>query len=175
LENIRKAIRTVPDFPRPGIQFKDITPLLQDPALSREITEAFVKHLKDLRLDAIVGIESRGFLFGFMLAARLGLPFVLVRKSGKLPYKTIGTEYALEYGTAKVEMHVDALRPGWNVLIHDDLLATGGTAAAAAKLVQLQGAQVAGFAFVVELGFLEGRKQLREYSENILSLVGYSD
>lgn len=173
MQNIRNAIRNVPDFPKPGIQFKDITPLLEDPQLSREIVDAFEEKLRGMKIDAIVGVESRGFLFGFALAARLHVPFILVRKSGKLPYKTIGTEYALEYGTARVEMHVDALREGWNVLVHDDLLATGGTAEAAAKLIGMQKARVAGFTFVVELGFLNGRKRLEAYSDKVLSLVAY--
>ncbi|TND07754.1 MAG: adenine phosphoribosyltransferase [Bacteroidetes bacterium] len=173
VEKIRQAIRTVPDFPKPGIMFKDITPLLQDPELSREITEELALQLAGKQIDAIVGVESRGFLFGFALAAALKVPFILVRKSGKLPYKTIATEYALEYGTAKVEMHTDALKAGWNVLIHDDLLATGGTAAAAARLVEMQNARVAGFAFIVELGFLNGRAALTGYTDEIISLVSY--
>jgi adenine phosphoribosyltransferase len=173
MEIIRNAIRTVPDFPKPGIQFKDITPLLQDPAIGKEIVREFVSRLTNYRADAILGVESRGFLFGYLLAVEMGIPFVPIRKSGKLPWKTIGVEYALEYGTAKVEMHEDALNAGMNVIIHDDLLATGGTASAAAKLAQMKQANVSAFAFVVELDFLKGREQLKNYSENIVSLVNY--
>ena len=173
MDAIRKAIRDVPDFPKPGILFKDITPLLLDPALGKQIVAEFIERLKGTPVDAILGVESRGFLFGYLLAVEMGVPFVPIRKSGKLPWKTIGVEYALEYGTAKVEMHQDALQPGMNVIIHDDLLATGGTAAAAAKLATMQQAKVSAFTFVVELGFLNGRKGLEEYSGNIISLVSY--
>jgi adenine phosphoribosyltransferase len=171
-EKITSAIRDVKDFPKPGIVFKDITPIFHDQTLCREITDEFVNNIEG-KIDAIVGIESRGFLFGLLLAHRLHVPFILVRKSGKLPYEVISHEYALEYGTSKIEMHIDSIRPGWRVLVHDDLLATGGTAGAAASLVQKQRAEVAGFAFLVELDFLEGRKKLEEFSKNILSLVHY--
>jgi adenine phosphoribosyltransferase len=174
VEKIKGAIRDVPDFPKPGIIFKDITPIFYDQSLCREITEAFVDIFKGEKIDAIVGVESRGFLFGLLLANRLHVPFVLVRKSGKLPYKVISHEYDLEYGSAKIEMHIDAIKPGWNVLVHDDLLATGGTAAAAAHLIKQQGASVAGFAFLVELEFLGGGKKLEQFSDNIISLVHYS-
>ena len=171
-EKIKAAIRDVKDFPKPGIMFKDITPVFHDQSLCRDITEAFAAKVEG-KIDAVVGIESRGFLFGMLLAHKLHLPFILVRKSGKLPYEVISHEYALEYGTSKIEMHIDSIKPGWKVLIHDDLLATGGTAGAAASLVQKQKAEVAGFAFLVELDFLEGRKKLEEFSKNILSLVHY--
>lgn len=173
MDIIRNAIRNVPDFPKPGILFKDITPLLQDPKMGKIIVERFVERMKDIPVDAILGVESRGFLFGYLLAVEMGIPFIPIRKSGKLPWKTIGVEYALEYGTAKVEMHEDALQPGMNVMIHDDLLATGGTAAAAAKLANMKEANVAAFTFVVELGFLNGREALKPYSEKIISLVEY--
>ncbi|MBI3510954.1 MAG: adenine phosphoribosyltransferase [Bacteroidetes bacterium] len=173
MDSIRKAIRNVPDFPKPGINFKDITPLLQDPELGIEIVSAFAERLEKIPVDAIVGIESRGFLFGYLLAMEMNVPFIPIRKSGKLPWKTIGVDYALEYGTARVEMHEDALEAGMHVLVHDDLLATGGTAAAAAQLVRMKKAKVSAFAFVVELDFLEGRKNLISYSENIISLVNY--
>jgi len=137
------------------------------------IIDGFVSKLKGMKIDAIVSTESRGFFFGFLLANRMGLPLIPLRKPGKLPYKTISHEYSLEYGTASVEMHIDALKKGWNVLIHDDLLATGGTAEASAVLIKRQQANVAGFAFVVELGFLGGRKILERYSPNIISLVNY--
>ncbi len=169
---IKAFIRDVPDFPKPGILFKDITPIFSNQSLCNDITDAFIENLTT-KPDAIIGIESRGFLFGMLLANKLNIPFVLVRKAGKLPYKTISTEYALEYGTSKIEMHVDALKPGMNVLIHDDLLATGGTAAAAAQLVKLQGANVSGFNFVVGLSFLNGEEKLKLHSNNITCLVQY--
>jgi adenine phosphoribosyltransferase len=172
-EKIKSSIRDVPDFPKQGIVFKDITPILKDAELCSEIIDGFILQLKGMKIDAIVSTESRGFFFGFLLANRMGLPLIPLRKPGKLPYKTISHEYNLEYGTASVEMHIDALKKGWNVLIHDDLLATGGTAEASAVLIQRQQAKVAGFAFVVELGFLDGRKILESYSPNIISLVNY--
>lgn len=174
LENkIKSSIRDVPDFPIKGITFKDITPILKDSKLCTAIADGFIEQLKEMKIDAIVSTESRGFFFGFLLANKMGLPLIPLRKPGKLPYKTISHEYELEYGKAKVEMHVDALKKNWNCLIHDDLLATGGTAEASAILIQRQNAKVAGFAFVVELGFLGGRKKLEKYSENIISLVKY--
>jgi adenine phosphoribosyltransferase len=173
MQEIINAIRNVPDFPKPGIQFKDITPLLLDAKLGKQIIAEFVSRLKSTKIDAIAGIESRGFLFGYLLAVEMNVPFIPVRKSGKLPWKTIGCDYALEYGTARVEMHEDAVTPGMNVLIHDDLLATGGTAGAAATLVQMAGGNVAGFAFIVELEFLGGAKKLSSYSENLISLATY--
>ncbi|HTL80444.1 MAG TPA: adenine phosphoribosyltransferase [Bacteroidia bacterium] len=170
---IREAIRNVPDFPKPGILFKDITPLLQDPALGKLIVGRFMERLAGIKIDAICGVESRGFLFGYLLAVEMGVPFVPVRKSGKLPWKTIGVDYALEYGTARIEIHEDAIKPGMKVMIHDDLLATGGTAGATAKLVQMMKADVSAFTFVVELDFLEGRKHLLPYSSEVISLVNY--
>jgi adenine phosphoribosyltransferase len=172
VEQIRKAIRDVPDFPKPGIMFKDITPVFEDQELCTRIVDAFIEKLTK-KPDAIVGIESRGFLFGILLANKLNVPFVLVRKAGKLPYKTIKHEYILEYGSAAVEMHSDALKKGWNVLIHDDLLATGGTAEAAAHLVKMQGANVEAFSFLVELGFLNGAEKLKKHTNNIICLVQY--
>lgn len=172
-QKIKATIRDVPDFPKAGILFKDITPILHDQQLCNEVLDVFVKSCAGKKIDAIVGIESRGFLFGFALANKLNIPFVLIRKAGKLPYKTISHQYDLEYGTAKVEMQEDEIKPGWNVLIHDDLLATGGTAEAAAKLVQMQKGSIAGFAFLVELNFLNGREKLKQYSNNTISLVNY--
>lgn len=169
---IMQAIRDVPDFPKPGILFKDITPIFYDQTLCSAIAEGFVERM-DKKPDAIVGIESRGFLFGFLMANRLNIPFVLIRKSGKLPYKTMQHEYELEYGSSKIEIHEDALQKDWNVIIHDDLLATGGTAGAAAELVKKLGANVAGFNFVVELGFLNGKSKLLNYTNNITCLVQY--
>lgn len=172
VDQIKKTIRDVADFPKPGIMFKDITPILEDQELCSAIVNGFIEKLGH-KPDAIVGVESRGFLFGVLMANKLNVPFIMVRKAGKLPYKTIHCEYALEYGTAKIEMHVDALKKGWNVLIHDDLLATGGTAEAAAQLVKQQGANVSGFAFVVELEFLKGKEKLKTHSNNITCLVQY--
>ena len=172
-ERLKEVIRDVPDFPKPGILFKDITPILLKPQLTRDIINEMVKHVKDLNLDAIVGIESRGFWFGIMLANKLELPFIPIRKKGKLPYNTVSYSYDLEYGSAEIEMHEDEIKEGWNVLIHDDLLATGGTACAAAELLKIQKANVAGFSFVVDLTFLNGSDILKKYSENIFNLVSY--
>lgn len=171
-EKIKAVIRDIPDFPKPGILFKDITPIFENQNLCNEIVDGFIERI-EIKPDAIVGIESRGFLFGILLANKLNVPFVLVRKAGKLPYKTISYEYALEYGTSKVEMHTDSLKSGWNVMIHDDLLATGGTADAAAYLVKQQGANVSSFSFVIELGFLKGKEKLNTHTNNITCLVQY--
>ena len=172
-ERIKLAIRDVPDFPKPGILFKDITPILLDHKLSIDIAEHMGTLVSDWKIDAIVGVESRGFLFGMMTAQALRVPFIPVRKAGKLPYQTISHSYELEYGSATVEMHIDAIKPGWNVLIHDDLLATGGTARAAAELIRKQNGTVAGFAFLVTLDFLNGQETLKPYSDNFVSLVNY--
>ena len=172
VEEIKKTIRDVPDFPKPGIMFKDITPILENQILCTRIVEGFINEIGK-KPDAVAGIESRGFLFGILLANKLNVPFIMIRKTGKLPYKTISQEYALEYGTAVIEMHVDALQKKWNVLIHDDLLATGGTAEAAAQLVKQAGATVSGFSFVVELGFLNGKEKLKTHSNNIICLAQY--
>ncbi len=171
-DHIKSAVRDVPDFPKPGIVFKDITPVFYDQKLCSEIVEGFIERLGE-KPDAVVGIESRGFLFGFLVANRLDVPFVLVRKAGKLPSKTVSTEYDLEYGTSKIEMHADALKKGWKVLIHDDLLATGGTAEATARLVEQTGAEVTGFNFVIGLDFLEGKNKLINHTKNITCLVHY--
>jgi len=169
---IKQAIRDIPDFPKPGIIFKDVTPLFYDQKLCTRIVDGFIEQMAE-KPDAIVGIESRGFLFGFLIANKLDIPFVLVRKAGKLPYKTINYEYDLEYGSAKIEMHEDSLQKGWKVIIHDDLLATGGTAEAAANLVKKLGAFVLGFNFVIGLDFLNGEKKLINHSNNIKCLVHY--
>ena len=169
---IKQALRDIPDFPKPGILFKDITPVFYDQKLCTRIVDVFIARF-DTKPDAIVGIESRGFLFGFLVANKLDIPFVLVRKAGKLPYKTVSIEYDLEYGTSKIEMHEDALQKGWNVIIHDDLLATGGTADAAANLVKKLGANVLGFNFVIGLDFLNGEKKLINHSKNITCLVHF--
>lgn len=172
-QRINSTIRDIPDFPKPGILFKDITPVLEDAVLSKDIVEHFANQLRPMKLDALVGVESRGFLFGMPIAIALQIPFITVRKKGKLPYKTVSYKYDLEYGSAEVEMHVDSIKKNWNVLVHDDLLATGGTATAAAELIKMQGANVAGFAFLVELSFLAGRKKLEFYNKNIINLVAF--
>lgn len=151
--------------------FKDITPVLAHPEAMREVLDCFVEHADTIKPDVIVGIESRGFVLGMPVAVELGIGFAPVRKLGKLPYHKISEEYALEYGTNTVEIHVDAVQPGQTVLIVDDLLATGGTAAAAARLVERLGGTVGGFQFLVELGFLQGRKVLHGYE--ILSLIHF--
>lgn len=170
---IKAAIRDVPDFPKPGILFKDITTLLEAPELSKAITVEFSERLKNKNIHAVAGIESRGFMYGFALAQLLNVPFVIIRKKGKLPSKVVSKKYELEYGTSEIEMHADAIKKGWNVVVHDDLLATGGTAAAAGDLIRSQEANIAAFAFVVELTFLDGRKKMEHLSENIISLASY--
>ncbi len=170
-ERIDAAIRDVPDFPKPGILFKDITPVLADAQLMRDITQEMKGFARSVDAQVIVGMESRGFLFGVPLAMEMGLPFAPARKPGKLPYKTVGFEYELEYGTNRLELHIDALQPGDRVLIVDDLLATGGTADATARIVRELGGVVAGFAFLVELDFLSGRQALGDLP--VSSLIHY--
>jgi len=172
-EKLDKAIREVPNFPKQGINFKDITTLLLDPELSTEIIDAFIDKLSNVKVDAIVGVESRGFLFGFLLANKMGIPFVPIRKVGKLPGETLKFKYDLEYGSAEVEVHKSDIKEGWNVVVHDDLLATGGTACAASELIQQLGAKVSAFAFVISLDFLDGNKRLEKYSKEIISLKRY--
>ena len=172
-DRLEKVIRTVPNFPKDGISFKDITPLLMDKLLTDEIIDAFVKKLSQTKIDAIVGIESRGFLYGFLLANKLGVPFVPIRKSGKLPCKKLKYKYDLEYGSSEIEIHANDIKKDWNVLIHDDLLATGGTACAAAELIKMANANVVGFAFIVSLSYLNPYKRLKIYSNSIISLLDY--
>jgi adenine phosphoribosyltransferase len=172
-DKIKRVIRDVPDFPKEGIVFKDITPIMMDAVLSKEIVNHLAQLYKDQELDAVIGIESRGFLFGYPLAMELGIPFVLVRKKGKLPYDKISHSYDLEYGSATIEIHTDALSSGDKVLIHDDLLATGGSAEAAAILVEKCGAQVAGFNFLVGLDFLNGKQKLERFTDKIINLAHY--
>lgn len=172
-ERIKNTMRDIPDFPKPGILFKDITPVLKDPLLCREITGALAAQVSGLHIDAVAGIESRGFLFGMSLAQALNIPFVPVRKAGKLPFKTIRQPYKLEYGEAILEIHEDAFEKGQRVLIHDDLLATGGTVVAASQLIEHAGAIVAAFSFLISLDFLEGKDRLKPFSDHVFSLVGY--
>lgn len=172
-EKLKQVVRDIPDFPTPGILFKDITPILKDPDLCNEVVDALVEHLDGLKVDVVTGVESRGFLFGVMLANRLRVPFVPVRKKGKLPYVTVTQEYNLEYGTATIEMHQDAFPAGSKVLVHDDLLATGGTVEAVSKLVEQLGGEVAAYSFIISLDFLKGEEKLKKYSKNIIRLVSY--
>lgn len=172
-QQLKAVIRDVPNFPKEGIVFKDITPIMMDPTLSNEVLDHLVELYKDRGLTKIAGIESRGFLFGYPLAMRLGLPFVLIRKQGKLPYNKISYSYDLEYGSATIEVHTDAITTDDNVLIHDDLLATGGSASAAAELVLQCGGNVAGFNFLVALAFLNGNEKLEKYTNNIITLARY--
>jgi adenine phosphoribosyltransferase len=159
-ERLRRAIRDVPDFPKPGIVFKDITPILSEPELFRETVDALASPFRERGVSKVLGIESRGFIFGPCLAVRLGVGFVPARKPGKLPRETVKETYALEYGTDSLEIHRDAFAPREKILVVDDLLATGGTAAAAARLAEKIGAEVVGIAFVIELEFLGGRSKL---------------
>ena len=169
--DIERAIRNIPDFPKPGIQFKDITPLLADARLFAGSIDLLTANFKPGTVDAIVGIDARGFIFAAAAAMKLQAGFVPVRKKGKLPYQTHEQDYALEYGSATVAVHVDALKPGSRVLLIDDLLATGGTAAAAAALVRRLGGQILEISFLIELSFLNGREKLKEYP--VRSLVVY--
>ena len=175
LTELRDAIRDVPDFPKPGIIFKDITPLLSDPRLFQMIAEAFVLELErdeELgRITKIVGIDARGFILGAALAQRLGTGFVPLRKKGKLPHKTLGKSYTLEYGIDEIEAHIDAFTPQDRVLIVDDLLATGGTAGAAVELLREMNVELAGVCFLVELAFLNGKEKLP--GELVRSLIVY--
>jgi adenine phosphoribosyltransferase len=168
---IERAIRNIPDFPKPGIQFKDITPVLAEPRLFSGCINLLIDGFKPGAVDAVVGIDARGFIFAAAAAMKLQAGFVPIRKKGKLPYQTHEQEYELEYGTATVAVHVDALKPGSRVLLIDDLLATGGTAAAAAALVQRLGARILEISFLIELSFLAGRQKLKDYP--LRSLVVY--
>ncbi|HEU0016298.1 MAG TPA: adenine phosphoribosyltransferase, partial [Longimicrobium sp.] len=157
MEHLKALVRDVPDFPTPGILFRDVTPLLRDPRGLAQVVDAFTERYRGRGIDAVAGVESRGFIFGAPLALALGVGFVPIRKLGKLPADRVRREYALEYGTNTLEMHRDAVRPGERVLVVDDLLATGGTAGAAAGLVEEVGGRVEELAFVIELTFLPGR------------------
>jgi adenine phosphoribosyltransferase len=160
LDSIRSTIRDVHDFPKPGIIFKDITPVLANPALLAQTVDGMIEATGITQVDKVVGIDARGFIFGALIAERLGAGFIPVRKKGKLPWQTRGVDYALEYGTNSVEMHLDAITPGETVLLADDLLATGGTAGAALHLIEQAGGQVLGSTFFIELGFLGGREKV---------------
>jgi len=167
--DLKHFIRDIPDFPKPGILFKDITPLLKNPQAIGETITLLSKSAEGLDITAVAGIESRGFIFGTGVSLELGVGFIPIRKPGKLPAETIGESYLLEYGTDTIEMHKDAVGEGDRVLLIDDLLATGGTVQAAAKLIEKTGAEVSKIAFVIELGFLHGRDKIPGY--NITSLM----
>lgn len=171
MEHLKKLIREVPGFPKPGILFYDITTLLKDAAGFKAVIDALKAHYEKTPVDLVLGIEARGFIFAPALAYALGAGFIPVRKPKKLPAKTVREEYQLEYGTDSLEIHADAIEPGQNVLIVDDLLATGGTAAAVASLVEKLGGKVAGIGFVVELDFLKGREKLAGH--DVFSLLRY--
>lgn len=170
-DHLREKIRDVPDFPTPGVIFKDITTLLKDGPAFKEVIDTLVERYRQRGIDAVVAIESRGYIFGAPLAAALGVGLIPVRKMGKLPAETISATYELEYGKETVEMHRDAILPGQKVLIVDDLLATGGTANAAKSLVEQLGGKVEGFAFLIELTFLKGRDKLTGY--DVFTMITY--
>lgn len=174
LDAIRACVRDVPDFPKPGILFKDITPLLQNPEVRLHAISIIAEHFRETKIDVVAAIEARGFLFGMLLAQELKVPFVPIRKAGKLPYAKRTASYDLEYGKASIEIHDDALEPGSKVLIHDDVLATGGTAVAAGTLVQSLGGELAGFSFIIDLTFLGGSINLnRQFGVHHHSLLTY--
>lgn len=169
--DLKHHIRSVPDFPKKGIVFRDITTLLKDREAFGRAIDVFYERYKSQRIDKIVSVESRGFIFGSALAQKLGAGFVPIRKPGKLPAETIREEYQLEYGKDAVEIHKDAISPGEHILVHDDLLATGGTVLAACRLVERLGGKIAGLCFLIELSFLHGRDRLKNY--DIYSIVTY--
>lgn len=171
VDRLRRLIREIPDFPKQGISFKDVTPLIADPQALHDAVEGLAELAAPLGIDCVIAAEARGFLLGPALALKLGAGFALARKQGKLPHETIAAEYELEYGSNRLELHRDAIRPGARVLVHDDLLATGGTAAALCELVEALGGVVAGCGFLVELGFLDGRKRLA--GREVHALLGF--
>jgi adenine phosphoribosyltransferase len=172
-QRVFEAITNVKDFPQPGIDYKDISTLFMEPKLCEDMLQTLKEHYAHAGIEGIIALESRGFLFGFPLAMALGVPFIMARKKGKLPRETYGVSYDLEYGSATIEIHKDSIKPGQKILIHDDVLATGGTAHAAAELVNLAGGKVMGFSFLVELSFLEGRKKLIDHSAGVYTLAAY--
>ena len=171
MDNLKKMVRDIPDFPKEGIIFKDITPILQNPKGLREAVETISNHYKSKKVDIVVGAEARGFILAPTVAFNLGAGFVPVRKPGKLPYEKISMSYALEYGTDTLEMHKDAIKKGQQVLMVDDLLATGGTMATCCRMVETLGGNIVGCAFLIELAFLNGKKALSKY--DVYSLIKY--
>ena len=172
-ERLKGTIRDVPNFPKEGIMFKDITTIMLDPVLSNDVIDELVNIYKDQNIEAVAGIESRGFLFGYPLAIKLGVPFILIRKQGKLPYKKISYDYDLEYGSDRIEIHHDAISHGEKILIIDDLLATGGTALAAATLVKKMGGEVMECAFLVDLPDIGGRERLEKAGLPVFALCEF--
>lgn len=172
IEKLEKTIQNIPDFPIEGIQFKDITPIFLDPKLYEEVIADLADFSRG-KVDVVCGIESRGYLFGIAIAVALEVPFVLIRKKGKLPPPFVSEKYDLEYGTAEIEMKTGQLKPGQRVLIHDDLLATGGTTEAAAKLVEKQGAKATQFSFLIGLKDLNGEKKLEQFNAEVYSILNY--
>jgi adenine phosphoribosyltransferase len=172
-QRLKSVIRNFPDYPKEGIVFKDISPVLSDVELYKQVVYEFSLRLKDLNLNCVVGVESRGFWFGPAIAQALSVPFIPIRKKGKLPGDTLTKTYDLEYGSSTIEIQKDVLKKGDMVLVHDDLLATGGTAKAAADLVKMSGAEISGFAFIVDLDIPETDQKLSSHSKNIISLLKY--
>jgi adenine phosphoribosyltransferase len=168
MDELRRLIRDIPDFPKQGILFRDLTPLMADPTGLRGAVEGLAELARPLQVDCVVAAEARGFLLGPALALELGAGFLLARKPGRLPYQTVSAEYLLEYGSGQLELHSDALARGARVLVHDDLLATGGTAGALCELVEALGGEVAGCGFLIELAFLEGRERLAPHEVHAL-------
>ena len=171
MKDIKSYVRTIPDFPEPGIMFRDITSVMQDPDGLKLAIDLLLEQLKGVDFDVVVGLESRGFLFGMPIAYTLGKSFVPIRKKGKLPCETISTEYDLEYGKASIELHKDAIRPGQRVVLVDDLIATGGTVSAGVQLIEQLGGEIAKIVFLLELKGLEGRKKLEKY--DLASIIAY--
>jgi len=172
IKNLEETIQNIPDFPKPGIQFKDISPIFLKPKLYEAVIDDLVQFSKG-KIDAVCGIESRGFLFGIAVAVALEVPFILVRKKGKLPPPFVSQQYELEYGTSEIEMKEGQLKPGQRILIHDDLLATGGTTEAAAKLIEKQGASVSQFSFLIGLNFLNGEERLKKFGAEVYRILEY--
>ena len=172
IQDLENTIENIADFPKPGIQFKDITPIFLDPKLYEDVI-ADLANFSRGKIDAVCGIESRGYLFGIAIAVALEVPFILIRKKGKLPPPFVAEKYDLEYGSAEIEMREGQIKPGQRILVHDDLLATGGTTQAAAKLVEKQGAIVSQFSFLIGLKDLEGQKKLEQFNAEIYELIQY--
>lgn len=172
-DDLKMTIRDIPNYPKEGILFKDLTPIVYNPKLSQSVVNELSKLIELYDVDALCCLDARGFWFGLSVALHLNIPMVPIRKSGKLPYLTYKESYNLEYGTSEIEIHQDAISKGMRVVIHDDLLATGGTASAAANLIERCGGKVVCFSFVVELGFLEGRNRLNKFDAPILSICKY--
>ena len=172
IRDLEETIENIPDFPKPGIQFKDITPIFLNPKLYEDVIADLVAFSRG-KVDAVCGIESRGYLFGIAVAVALEVPFILIRKAGKLPPPFVGIEYELEYGSAEIEMRTGQVKPGQRILIHDDLLATGGTTQAAAKLVENQGATVSQFSFLIGLKDLNGAERLKDFDAEVYPILEY--